>query len=175
MLYLVLTLASVLVICFVLYRLLPALRGKVTRRTAHSVRWYRWNTYVSPHIQKYLETRLLVASISSFQSKPSNVQLSLFTCSLHPTVVSYVDFIAIANPDSLEGEASILGFIAATDLREILGGIPEGEPILGHRVWTYVWPETADRDVLEAALLLPNDFRKRHGLNLVRDGKGEMS
>ena len=175
MLLIVLTVTAVVVICFVLYRLLPAMRGRVSSTTEASARWYRWNTYVAPHIQKYLETELLVASISSFKSAHTNVQLSISTWSLHPTVISEVDFIAIADPGSLNGEASILGFVAAADLRRILGGIPEGQAILGHRVWTYVWPDSVQRELLDAHLQEPSAFRQSHGLAATRTEEGEES
>lgn len=175
MLSIVLTLASLVVVCFVLYRLLPALRGRVSANTETSVRWYRWNTYVSPHIQKYLETQLLVASISSFRSPKSSVQLSISTWSLHPTVIGDVDFIAVANPDSLEGDVSILGFVSAAQLRDVLGGVPEGQPILGHRVWTYVLPESLDRERLVSVLLPPEEFRAHHGIEAQERDEGETS
>ena len=173
MLSIVLTIAAIIVFFFVLYRLLPVFRGRVSSTTEVTKRWYRWNTYVAPHIQRYLETELLVASIGNFRNEETNVQLSISTWSLHPTVISDVDFIAIANPSTLSTEASILGFIGAAELRKLLGGLPEGQLILGHRVWTYVWPESVDQDVLGSQLLTPEAFRSSHGLVPISGDEGE--
>ena len=52
-----------------------------------------------------------------------------------------VDFIAIADPGDASTEASVLGFLRASRLRDLMGGVPEGQSILGHKIWTYICPE----------------------------------
>ena len=172
-LLLILTGGTFLVLGVVLFRVWPALRGRVSIETPLSTRLYRWNTYVSLHIQKYAESKVLVASAASFTSGVSGVELSMSTWSMHPTVMTHVDFIAIADPGGTDKAAEVLGFVKSEELRTLLGGIPEGPTILGHRVWTYVWPERFDLTEITKRLISVESFREMHGLDRSQADKGE--
>lgn len=165
-----LTLVLLIVVFVVLLRLWPALRGRVDPQGNPSDRLYKWNTYVSPHIQKYLETEILIASCGLFKSGRSGVELSIATWSMEPTIITDVDFIAIADMDGDNGEVEVLGFIKAETLRSVLGGIPEGQAILGHRIWTYILPEHIDKPTLCDALTAPERFKAEYDLTI---GKAE--
>ena len=161
-----LTFVTGVVLCVVLLRLWPAFRGRVKSDTPMSIRFYRWNTYVSPHIEKYVETAVLIASTGCFKSGKTGVELSMSTWSMQPTVITDVDFIAMADPQGDDGNAQILGFIRAERLRALLGGTPEGQRILGHRVWTYIYPTQTDHDAVLAELMTPAVFKAEYGLDM---------
>ena len=42
-------------------------------------------------------------------------------------------------------------------------------------MWTYVWPESVDRDALTDRLQEPDMFRKAHGLNRADNEEGGKS
>ena len=155
---------SLFVIARVIYRLYPVFRGRVSAQTDLETRVARWNRYALPHIKRYLETQLNIAAISIFRSARSGTQLSIATWALTPTLVSEVDFIAITDPASLDASPTIYGFVRADLLRDALGGALQGNPILGHRVWTYVWPFNDDVSVLSSILVTTEKFMHDHGL-----------
>ena len=169
-----LTFVSAIVLFVVLLRLWPAFRGRVSADTPISVRLYRWNTYVSPHIEKYLEAKVLIASTGCFKSGKTGVELSISTWSLQPTVITDVDFVAIADPEGDNGSAMVLGFVRAQQLRALLGGTTEGQSILGHRVWTYVYPAQTDYGALRAELMTPAAFKAEYGLDMGSTEKGNL-
>ena len=167
-----LTFVSGVVLCVVLLRLWPAFRGRVNAATPLSNRFYRWNTYVSPHIEKYVETAVLIASTGCFKSGKTGVELSVSTWSMQPTVITDVDFIAMADPQGEDGSAQVLGFIRADRLRTLLGGTPEGQRILGHRVWTYIYPLQTNHEAILAELMTPEVFKAEYGLDMGQAEKG---
>lgn len=169
-----LTLVSGIVLFVVLLRLWPAFKGRVSATTPTSMRLYRWNTYVSPHIEKYLEAEVLIASTGCFKSGKTGVELSMSTWSMQPTVITDVDFVAIADPDGDNGHAVVLGFVRAQRLRALLGGTPEGQSILGHRVWTYVYPAQTDHEALRSELMTPAVFKTEYGLDMGPTDKGDL-
>ena len=55
------------IVVFVVLLRLSAFRGRIKSDTPMDTRLYRWNTYVSPHIEKYMETKILIASTGCFK------------------------------------------------------------------------------------------------------------
>lgn len=164
-----------IVVFVVLLRLWPAFRGRVRSGTPMDTRLYRWNTYVSPHIEKYLETKILIASTGCFKSGKTGVSLSVSTWSLQPTVITDVDFVAIADPGDASTEASVVGFIRSSRLRDLMGGIPEGQSILGHRIWTYIFPDGMNHSQLTKELMTPPEFKAEYGLDLAPTHEGNSN
>ena len=131
--------------------------------------------YVSPHIEKYMETKILIASTGCFKSGKTGVTLSVSTWSMQPTVMTDVDFIAIADPGDASTEASVLGFLRASRLRDLMGGVPEGQSILGHKIWTYICPEGMDHGRLTSELMTPPEFKAEYGLDLAPTDEGKLN
>ena len=163
--------ACIIVLGRLFYRLYPVFRGRVSTSADLHSRVQKWNRYVVPHIKRYLESEINVATITVFRSEVSGTQLSVATWGLAPTIVSEVDFIAISDPATTDGSPQIFGFIRADVLRELLDGIPQGNPILGHRIWTYVWPFDDDVTVLSQDLMTTEKFMEHHGLGRNPSGK----
>ena len=156
--------ACIIVVGRLIYRLYPVVLGRVSGQTDLQARVIKWNRYVVPHIKLYLESEINVATITVFRSEISGTQLSVATWGLTPTIVSEVDFIAISDPATTDDTPKIFGFIRADRLRALLDGIPQGNPILGHRIWTYVWPFDDDVTVLANDLITTDKFMEHHGL-----------
>ncbi|MEE2787152.1 MAG: hypothetical protein VX589_07410 [Myxococcota bacterium] len=169
-LFLTLLSAFGLSMALVLWRVWPALRGRLRDTDSVSTRVAKWNRYMAPLFRKHLGEDILVARANVFHSPSSERPQTIATWSLAPTVIPAVDFVALMVVHENSGP-TLAGFIALESLRAVLPNHMQSQGLFGHTAWVCVWPDSEGLEVLDKHLMASESFRAHHGL--VEIDKGE--
>ena len=169
-LFLTVASAFVIALALVLWRIWPALRGRVTDNDSIQSRVDKWNRYVAPLFRRHLGEELLVARANWFESKVDGDIKTITTWALEPTVLPDAQHVAIAHSPKPDAPIEIAGFISAEALRDLLVDKIQPQTMFGHTAWICVWPEDMTISDLDGKLMPVTHFRSQHGFDEDQEG-----
>ena len=157
--------ATLIVTVLILNRILPVIKGSARTGDSRDEKFLKWNSFIMPMMRRHLDNGVQAGLAGTFVSANDGSLIAIGTWSLEATVLPDVDFIAIARPDmSRDGAVTVLGFISAEDLQDLLEGSVQMQTMFGHISWIYTWPEGIDFDEFIGQLMAPDAFREKYGL-----------
>ena len=166
-----LALGGILAVIIVGRRVAPVYLGYARTKEDVAARMNRWNMYLVPHLRQFMaEQGMPVGLVGTFRSPKDNCEYTTATWTFEPSLMADVDYIVLApTTGQSDEESEILGFIKATELRELLQGWAQPWEKYGHPGWIYMWSDDIDEQALIAAAMNPEEFRVRHALEQSED------